>query len=164
MKIKLNPFDKSSIRNAISEVHAYQKKVEELGPDLTKRLTEDGVQQAKDLAMYMGAYDSGELVNGIIPEYRKDKGYVVSTAYHSAFVEMGTGIRGEKSPNPNKYASGWKYDVNHYGEAGWEYIGKDGRKHWTTGMPHRPFMYETYTLMKDAAPVIAKDMLGDDEK
>lgn len=148
--IKMN-LSKASIEAAQEKLKQYAEKVGRLGQQLTESLTEKGVETAKELAMYMNAYDSGELVNGIVAQYSEGKGYVVSTAAHSAFVEMGTGIRGKKNPNPYNYAFGWTYDASKHGVAGWEYIGSDGKKHWTQGLESRPFMYETALMLKDSA-------------
>lgn len=157
-KIKLS-LSLRSIQSAIEEVKSYQKKVNALDEKLVKRLTEYGVEEAKNYALYMNAYDSGELVNGIIAEYREGKGYIVSTSPHSAFVEMGTGIRGKQDPNPYNYLPGWTYDVNEHGEDGWFYVGKDGKRHWTKGMPHRPYMYETAQALKKSAAWVAEKEL-----
>ena len=145
--------------NAIQRVEDYQKKVDSLGENVTKRLTEDGVSQAKEMAMYMNAYDSGELVGGIVAEYRDKKGYIHSTAPHSAFVEMGTGVVGAGSPNPNGTVPGWVYDVNEHGEKGWFYIGRDGKRHWTKGMPSRPYMYDTAQILKQSVQYVVEDEL-----
>lgn len=149
----------ASISNAIAQLEDYQRKVENLGEKVTKRLTEDGVKQAQDYAMYMNAYDSGELVDSIVPEYRDNKGYIHSTAPHSAFVEMGTGIMGQNAPNSNNTVPGWVYDVNEHGEKGWYYIGRDGRKHWTKGMPSRPFMYDTAQTIRQSVQYVVEDEL-----
>lgn len=152
----LNP---DSINKAIRELKAYTKKVQSAPENAMKTAVEDGVHQAKELAMYMNAYDSGELVNGIVAEYEGNKGYIHSTAPHTAFVEMGTGIRGAGEPHPENYYPGWEYDVNEHGEAGWYYIGRDGKRHWTKGMPSRPFLYETSVMLKDAIPGIVENEL-----
>lgn len=156
--IKINLSEKS-IDDAIAQVRAYREKIERFEENAVRIATEMGVETAKDFAMYMNAYDSGELVNGIIAEYKDGKGYVVSTAPHSAFVEMGTGVRGKEQPNPGDYIPGWTYDKNEYGEDGWFYIGKDGKRHWTKGMPSRPFMYETAKVLKESKNWIALQAL-----
>lgn len=149
----------SSIDKAIKQIEEYRRKVEDLPDNVVKTLTEDGVDFAQEIALGYDAYDSGELVNGIVAEYREDKGYVHSTAPHSAFVEMGTGVVGKNNPNPNDTYPGWVYDVNEHGEAGWKYIGKDGKWHWTKGMPSRPFMYDTaQTLKSEVADVVRKEL------
>lgn len=161
-KIKLS-LNASSIDAAIKQVKAYQQKVEEFPEKAVKKTVELGVEQAKDLAMYMNAYDSGELVDGIIGEAKDNKGKIEATAYHSAFVEFGTGVRGEKEPHPEYFALGWTYDFNKHGQAGWEYIGDDGKKHWTLGMPSRPFMHDTAQMIKEAIPWIAETVLQEGE-
>lgn len=158
MKIKLS-LDKQSINASIKKLDDYADKVDKLPNKVVKRLSEDGAKQAKETAMYMNAYDSGELVNGIIYEASENKGKIVSTAPHSAFVEMGTGVVGKNNPNTNGSIPGWSYDVNEHGEAGWWYIGKDGKPHWTKGMPSRPFMYDTAQILREAIPYIAKEEL-----
>lgn len=159
-KIRMT-LDPDDIQRAISEVEAYREKVEKLGDTVTKRLTEDGVKQAQGYAMFHGAYFTGELVSGIVPEYHDGKGYVHSTAPHTALVEMGTGIKGKKEQNPNgTEPGGWEgYDIHNHGLDGWEYIGKDGKKHWTCGMPSRPFMYDTAQAIKQAVPLVVEDEL-----
>ena len=150
--------DAESINKAISEFEDYRKKVEELPKNIVTAVTEYGVESAKAMAEYMNAYDSGELVNGIVSEYEgDDTGRIVSTAAHSAFVEMGTGVVGKQSPGIS--IPGWQYDVNEHGEEGWTYLGKDGKWHWTKGMPSRPFMYDTAQVLKQSIPDIIRDEL-----
>lgn len=151
--------DSESINKALKEIKAYQKKVENAGPELVKRLTEEGTQQAKEMAMYMNAYDSGELVNGIVGSYQGNSGLIESTAPHSGYVEFGTGIKGKENQHPNPGLANWKYDVNEHGEAGWWYWGDDGQWHWTKGMPSRPYMYDTATILKQSVPYVAEEVL-----
>lgn len=157
--IKLR-LDTKSLNEAIKELGEYREKLEKYPKNAVRVATEEGVQQARELAMYMNAYDSGELVNGIVAEYgADDTGRIHSTAPHTAFVELGTGVAGSQNPAPENYYPGWQYDVNEHGEAGWWYIGKDGKRHWTKGMPSRPFLYETARLLKEARPFLAERAL-----
>lgn len=155
--IKLN-LSGSSIDGAIKELKAYRKKVEEAGEALTIALVEQGVELAKQNADYMSIYDTGELVDGIVPEFRDGKGYVFSSAPHSAFCEFGTGIRGAESPHPEPGLANWKYDTNSHGEEGWWYKGDDGQWHWTAGMPSRPYMYNTAQQLKEQVLPLAKEV------
>lgn len=148
-----------SIDAATRKLKAYAKKVEDAPEKVVKELTEQGAEQAKDFAMYMNAYDTGELVNGIVAEASGSEGRIVATAPHSAYVEFGTGVVGEMSPAPHAGQNGWNYDVNEHGEAGWYYIGEDGKRHWTKGMPSRPFMYDTAKVMREAVPDKVKEAL-----
>lgn len=155
IKLKLNT---ESLNRALKELKAYQKKVDAAGQNLTHSLTEQGVALAQLNASYMSIYDTGELVRGIDSQYQGDKGYVVSSAPHSAFAEFGTGIVGATSPHPNPTLAGWKYDVNQHGEEGWWYW-KDGEWHWTAGMPSRPYMYDTAQMLRQMVVQTAKEVL-----
>ena len=155
IKLKLNT---DSINQALKEVKAYQRKVESAGERLTHALTEQGVSFAQLNASYMNIYDTGELVRGIDSEYRGAKGYVLSTAPHSAFCEFGTGAVGKGSQHPNPSLAGWKYNVNNHGQAGWWYW-KDGDWHWTAGMPSRPYMYDTARMLREQVIPAAKEAL-----
>ena len=151
--------DSKSIDQALKQVTDYQKKVKNAGENLTHLLTEQGVSLAQLNASYMSIYDTGELVNGIDSDYRGGKGYVMSTAPHSAYCEFGTGVRGASSPHPNPSLAGWRYDVNSHGEMGWWYMGDDGAWHWTAGMPSRPYMYDTAQQLKQFVVPLAKEVL-----
>lgn len=154
--ISVNPLSSSSINDAISKIREFRKKAEANADHIVQKAAERGKEEAQNAAMYMNAYDSGALVEGIIDEYEDKAGYVKATAPHSAFVEMGTGIVGAQSPNPNSYYPGWRYDVNEHGDAGWWYMGNDGELHWTKGMPSRPYMYEAAQSLKQSIGDIAK--------
>lgn len=156
-KIKLS-LNGSDIDYALKATQEYKKKVKKYGEKLTKALTEQGVSLAQQNASYMNVYDSGELVNGIDSKYSGGKGYIVSNAAHSAFCEFGTGIVGAMSPHPDPIP-GWEYDVNEHGESGWWYYDDKGKRHWTKGMPSRPYMYDTVRMLKDIAPKVAKEVL-----
>lgn len=155
IKLKLNVSD---IERALKDAQEYKKKIKKAGEKLTKALTEQGVSLAQQNAAYMDIYDSGELVNGIDSKHSGTKGYVVSSAPHSAFCEFGTGIVGAMNPHPD-IIPGWEYDVNEHGESGWWYYDDKGKRHWTKGMPSRPYMYDTARMLEDMAPKLAKEVL-----
>lgn len=156
IKLKLNT---ESLNQALKELKKYQKKVDLAGQNLTHSLTEKGVSLAQLNASYMNIYDTGDLVRGIDSQYQGEKGYVVSSAPHSAFCEFGTGIVGAESPHPNPSLAGWKYDVNQHGQEGWWYMGDDGEWHWTAGMPSRPYMYDTAQMLRQMVVPTAKEVL-----
>lgn len=71
-------------------------------------------------------------------------GYEISVGKdYAMYVEYGTGIVGSEHPHPSPEIP-WAYDINNHGDDGWQYIGKDGKLHWTKGQPSRPFMYNTW--------------------
>lgn len=107
----------------------------------------------------MDIYDTGELMRGIESQYKGKIGFVVSTATHSIFCEFGTGIVGAQNPHPEVAIAGWRYDVNEHGQLGWWYIGRDGKSHWTKGMPSRPYMYETAKMLRSMVVPLAKEVM-----
>lgn len=96
---------------------------------------------------------SGELRDGIVVEHIVDEPEkqvyaVISTAPHAAFVEYGTGLRGEAAPHPPLPAEGvpitgsWIYD----------YRGQN----WA-GMAAQPSMRPAYDEGKDEAAATIRD-------
>ncbi len=154
--MKLN---EQSINQLLEDLKAYRSKVKKAPEQIVHQLTEQGVSLAQQNAAYMDIYDSGELVNGIVSEYKsKTSGVVASTAEHSAFCEFGTGVVGAGQPHPEP-APGWQYDVNEHGEEGWWYYDENGKKWWTKGMPSRPYMYDTARMMRQQIVPVAKEVL-----
>ena len=145
IKLKLNT---ESISQALKQIKEYQEKVEQAPQKLIEYLIRQGVEIAKMNVSDMNAYDSGELYNSIHGKSNGNVGYVIADAAHAAFVCFGTGIMGANDPHPNIAIAGWRYDVNGHGELGWWYIGRDGKAHWTKGMPSRPYMYQTAQVLR----------------
>lgn len=162
MELKIDISDPGSISDALRKLDTYTKKVKAAPGRTVKKLVDRGVEQAKEMAEYMSVYDTGELVNSIVGDIEQTTGTVSATAPHAAFCEFGTGVVGSTSSHPEAGVQGWKYDVNEHGEAGWYYPGKDGKLHFTKGMPSRPYMYETGKMMNAAVPDILKEVLDDD--
>lgn len=148
----------ASISDAIAQLEEYTDKVKAAPQKIAALAARRGVRMAKDYASYMNIYDTGALVNGIIGDVEESKGYILSTAPHSAFCEFGTGVRGENKPHPVPGLVGWKYDVNQHGEMGWWYF-DGGEWHWTAGMPSRPYMYSTALWLRGHMPDIAREAL-----
>lgn len=150
----------ASIEAAIKELNSYSRKVKNLAGELVKKLTEMGVEIAKFNVADMKAYDSGDLYNSIHAEYSGENvGFVIADSGHAAFVEFGTGVVGAGNQHPEVAVFGWKYDVNEHGELGWWYLGKDGKPHWTKGMPSRPYMWQTARKLRDLYGRTAKELM-----
>lgn len=152
----------SSIHAAIKEVRAYQSDLNRKCELLAQRLAEEGVVLAKVKIMQFPAVYTGELLNSIQSEpgamISNGSQWIIYTGCDWApFVEFGTGIVGSENPHPDTGLTGWKYDTNKHGEAGWHYY-KDGEWHWTKGMPSRPFMYETGRDLRKIVPKIAREV------
>lgn len=148
-----------SINKAIKEIQAYQKEIERKTKIFAKRLAQEGVQVAKMQIMSFPAVDTGELLNSInfkpgdVFGNNASSFYVYSDCEYAIFCELGTGLTGEENPHEKADDIGWEYDSHNHGEQGWFYY-KDGKLHWTKGMPARPFMYNTVqTLVKQCADI-----------
>lgn len=137
-----------------------------------ERLAEEGVEIAQANVASLEAVFTGELFNSI---HSEDGGasngsaffYVVADSEHAAFVEFGTGQRGEESPYPYDFPDGvnWEYNSGSTiiefkpGEYGWLYP-RDGKWYFTQGMPSRPFMYMANMELYNRVKKIAKEVFG----
>ena len=153
-EIKIDLNEKGSLENAIKGLEAYKKRIQEKTSLLVQRLTDYGAEIVRIKIVNMGAYYSGELLSGVSGYYSPtlNAGFVKVTSDHVAFVEFGTGVKGQSSPHKNgeylskaawSYASGAKIFTTQDGRVGWIYPTDDGGFRFTEGMESRPFMYET---------------------
>ena len=120
-----------------------------------ERAVEDAIDEIRGRAErrmheIMGIYPTragtlaGSNLASTISSYSVNDGFVIEVnGEYALYVEFGTGIVGKRSPHPNATQEGWEYDKNGHGESGWFYMGEDGRRHWTQGMPARPYIYQT---------------------
>lgn len=164
MKIKVNPLSLSSIEDAKKKVEDYQKQLESKTEEIIKRLTEEGLLRAIDtVPIYLGG-----AVNSITGYVEGNKGIIRAGGY-CAFIEFGTGIRGENSPHPSaEYiaAMQWAYNVGTTifttkdGRTGWFFPADDGTWKFTEGMPSRPFMWQTAQYLKAEYKRIVKETLN----
>lgn len=157
------------IKNAIKELQKYKKTIENNARLLVKRLTDEGANIVRIKIVNMGAYYSGELLSGVDGYYSPslNAGFVKVTSDHAAFVEFGTGVKGQNNPHKNgeylskaswQYASGAKIFTTKDGRVGWIYPTDDGGFRFTEGMESRPFMYETALELQREFPRIAKEV------
>lgn len=153
-EIKIDLNKKGSLEKGIKELEAYKRRIQEKTSLLVQKLTDYGAEIVRIKIVNMGAYYSGELLSGVSGYYSPslNAGFVKVTSDHVAFVEFGTGVRGQNSPHKNgeylskaawNYASGAKIFTTQDGRVGWIYPTDDGGFRFTEGMESRPFMYET---------------------
>ena len=159
-----------SISKAIQEVYECRDQLIEAVEQLIRQLTEQGTQIAKIQVASMEAVDTDELEQSIYGYYDPQSriGYVIAGAAHAFYVEYGTGPIGEASPHPEPDRVGWEYNIGptiHLNEkhpewgVGWYYPGDDGKWHWTQGQPSRPFMYNTFVWLEEAAESLGRNIL-----
>lgn len=160
----------SGINDMIKKVRDYQNSLEYKVNLLAESLASLGVEYAIQFVDDYDAVFTSELIQSIHKERKGSKKigaiFVVrASSGHAAFVEFGTGQRGEESPYPYPLPSeiSWDYNVGKTifeispGEYGWFYP-RDGKWYFTQGMPSRPFMYETSLELQKQIVKIAKQV------
>lgn len=150
-----------SIDRALSQVITARGEVSKLGRGIERALCDYGVDTAVEYIDLYNAIEDGDLVESIASMPTGDGMAVVADSDHAAFVEFGTGVKGEKSPytGGSDAFRGWQYDVNNHGEAGWFYT-DNGLVRRTSGMESRPFMTNTAEAMRQAEAATAREVLG----
>lgn len=162
----------SSIKQLQSDLEKYRESLEYKARLLAEALAERGVEIARVQIADLDAIFTGELIQSIHSEYvTSQKGgaifAVVADSSHAAFVEFGTGSRGEDKPYPYPLPEGvsWDYNVGKTirqnpvtGIYYWFYPGQDGKWHYTEGMPSRPFFYNTTMELYQIVVKTAKEV------
>lgn len=124
----------------------YQRQLPQVAESIITRVSDVGLEDN---------YKSTEVIP-VEKEDGKVVGGIRTTDEGETYAEFGTGVVGSRSPHIADYLkkSGWKYDVNQHGEAGWKYY-KNGRWYWTKGMEAEKKFYFASERMKEAFPKIA---------
>lgn len=167
----VNVLSTNSIQRLIKQLERYRDGLFDKANLLAKTLAEKGVQIAGAQIVDMDALFTWELLKSVRMEEEINNVFAIITdSDHACFVEFGTGQRGEDSPYPFPLPEGvsWTY---HEGETikqnpvtgryYWFYPGKDGKWHYTEGMPARPFMYNTSLELQKIIVDVAKEVFGD---
>lgn len=164
IEINVNPYKKSSIEKAITELKAYRLRLKELPQKLldayAQRLGEILTEQAPPEAQGLWTYDTQNTDKGVVGIFTF-KGEV-------EFIEFGTGIVGkehhdganmdwaEKLPPPyTGYESGPK--INKQTHIWWYFDGQ--RVTFTKGQQANPFMYRSVQQLIQESESIARKVL-----
>lgn len=164
----------SSIRKLQEDLEKYRDSLTYKCRLLAEKLSERGVEIARMQIADLDAIFTGELIQSLHTEYKDSSKFgavfaVVTDSSHAAFVEFGTGSKGEDKPYPYPLPEGisWDYNVGKTirqnavtGTYYWFYPGKDGLWHYTEGMPSRPFLYLTSLELQKEVVKIAQDIFG----
>lgn len=159
------------IEKAIKELNDYAKEVEQKTKLLVSNLTDLGADIARVKIVSLGAIYSGELLSSVSGYFSPllNAGFVKVTNDHAAFVEFGTGVKGQSNPHTNgeylskaawQYAVGGKIFTTQDGRVGWIYPTDDGGFRFTEGMESRPFMYQTALELQREFPRIAQEVFS----
>lgn len=119
------------------------KKLDKLGGNVDEVLYKSMQQQgelvkgdAKDLC----PVDIGDLRKSIKKQTKRYKGKIVATVYtnsdHAAYVEFGTGRKGETTPAVGKYTGPLSYKQDK-----WKVNIPDVGVRWIEGQPAQPYLY-----------------------
>ena len=155
-------------RQLADDIRKYRLELQKKCDEFTRQLAEEGVAIAKANILSEDAIYTGELLNSM--NIKPGDVIVNGASYHiytacpwAKFVEFGTGIEGKENSHPDASIIGWKYDINNHDEKGWFYF-KNGKWHWTKGMPSRPFMYNTASALRNTETItrIARRVFGED--
>ena len=158
IKFGLSP---KEIQTAVKQLQQYKVDLNRKCQLLIQALTAKGIDIAKFNVQNLGAFYTGELESSIDGYYSPSLGVgiIYAGSFYAVYVEFGTGIIGQQSPHPLSGELGYVYDVNSHGENGWVYFNdRDGQYHWTTGMPSRPFMYNTVKQLDSICEKVAKQI------
>lgn len=148
------------IRQAIDFVDGHKGNLSDKVEEFTRRMAEEGLEFARARVLDYNAIDTAELFGSldIRPGSVAHAGasWIVYTDNdHAQYVEFGTGPKGGAAPHPGGKGK--------YRSTGWAYFDERlGKLRWTRGMPARPFMWDTWTHLKQKSTVerIAREVFG----
>ena len=102
-KINIDLNKKGGLEDGIKELEEYKKRVQARTSVLVQKLTYYGAEVARIKIVSMGAFYSGELLQGVDGYYSPilNTGFVKVTSDHVAFVEFGTGVVGQNNSHKN---------------------------------------------------------------
>ena len=165
--------DPKSVKKALKEIEECKRQLTEAMNDLMRTLANQGAEIAKMQVASFDAVDSGKLQGSIYGHFNEQTriGYVIAGAAYAFYVEYGTGVIGAIEQHPLAAEAGWEYMVGPHikqgpgGHIGWWYdkssdgvFSGDGDYHWTRGQPARPFMYNTFIWLEEAAQALGRNI------
>lgn len=162
------------IKDIQRQLEEYKKTFNNKTQLFAERLALEGVNIARMKITSLDAIFTGELLQSIRREPKEittssAKFVIITDSEHACFVEFGTGQKGLDTPYPYPLPNGvsWNYAVGTTikqnpitGHYYWFYPGKDGKWHYTEGMPARPFMYETSLELNKIIDRVAREVFS----
>lgn len=175
-KYEYNIFSLKDLERMKKDLQEYRDSIPDKCREIVRRLAIEGVEIAKMQILEMDAIFNGDLANSILYEDRgtTERGIemvIIADDESAVFVEFGTGIVGESSPYPYDFPEGvsWKYNsgstiddymINGELKHGWFYRDENGDWWFTEGMPSRPFMHNTKTILQGKAVEIVREVFA----
>lgn len=148
MKIKIKLSDRS-INKSIKQLEEYKQNLNKKTNQLVQKLADEGYSIIVNKIFEFDAIETGNMLSSVTKNSSNCYA-MLSVGDCAMFVEFGTGPKGEANPYIGKN-QGWKYNtgnnikeytINGVTVTGWFYP-DNGSYRFTSGMPSRPFMYET---------------------
>ena len=162
--ITINPISVKSIDKAIAEVENYSKQMNMQIKAISDAIEKRGAEILRD-KIAKTTNGKGDLANSIVTWSEhvgegKTRTFIRLNSNYAAYVEFGTGIKGQSGKHPDVAAVGWVYDVNQHGEKGWVYKDDDGDFYWTKGHEANSILYETLQQFKVEFPSIVRGVMS----
>lgn len=133
----------------------------EMSNSILRKAVGQGTQMVRSEAVLLCPVDTGELRQSIKTsvEVAGDEvnGITYTNKEYAAYVEFGTGPKGEESH------SGISPDITpSYTQQGWSYKNDDGEWIYTNGQPAQPFMYPALKNNEDKVRKRVKEVISDE--
>ena len=142
---------KKAINKLIEKYSKYESKINVIVTDSINETLEYGKdfvnQEASKIRLpdERKAYEESYIIKAE-KVGNKTVGYLRTDNQKATYAENGTGIVGSRHPNTS--IKGWEYDVNKYGEGGWDYMASDGHVYHTKGIPAQKIYYNASIEMR----------------
>lgn len=164
MKIRIDPFDISSIERACRQVEEYQRKLKEKEKLLLERLADIGAERAK--AIYSMAFLDFEPDIQISTEIVGNRAIIYASGEQVAFVEFGAGAllgNGYPGERPEGIVG-----IGEYGHgrgkslSGWVYKDDNGDLQHTYGNAPAAAMYDATLAIAEQVTNVAREVFLSD--
>lgn len=146
---------------AASWLEGYADRLEKNANELVSRMLKEGEQYAMNA---LGHIDTGETLSTIMG-YREGNTGILLVGGAAIWIEFGTGVTFNSEMHPEASRLGMSahgtYGHGHGADpCGWHYLGKDGKWHWTMGIPQNRFFYNTAKMLREEYRRIAKEVFA----
>lgn len=147
--ITINPFDVSSIENAIKELREYKKSLDKKCLKLIEIMCAEGEDYAINA---VGHVDTGKTLSTIMG-YRKGKEGLVVAGGNAVWLEFGTGVGNAEWAGgelPEGIVAHGEYGKGLGKNPPWFYFDeRDGKVHITWGIDANSFMWKTARFLEE---------------
>lgn len=152
------------IRELKEYFRSLESRFKEVVEESEKRIAEYGEEQLNAVAPTRSI--DGNMPGSVSVQNDGGMRRVVYAGEDVAYIEFGTGYRGENNPYPDEIVlnnAGWEYDINDHGYAGWVYRRKtDGAYRHSRGMVPEAPVLKAFQKTKTVVEQMVREVM--DEK